>query len=172
MLISELAERPAFGLLFSISNQNSAISISVSSDDVADLAERPAEVALHVFAIAAIRVVDAIRKTGERQSLQPHAARPGERGKEQAFSTEQACLDASDADNVVIHRGIQGNQAPGVDFQPLPRRELHRHNGAATMDEEPSGAIELLQNEALSSEKSRANLAGEGDIDIEVPNRA
>src|SRR5258706_13698200 len=58
---------------------------SLSSDQPPKLAQRPAEIALDVFLVAPIRVVDPLGQSRERQRLEPHAPRSREHGKEQAF---------------------------------------------------------------------------------------
>jgi hypothetical protein len=40
---------------------------------------------------------------------------------------------------------------------------LHRHDGAAAVNEEAPGSIEFLQDKTLAAEEARANLARERD---------
>src|SRR5262249_20839674 len=59
-----------------------------------------------------------------------------------------------------------------INLQPLPCCELHRHDGAAAVNEQPAAAIELLQNEPLAAEEARADLPGKGDVQVEIADGA
>src|SRR5262245_32423844 len=105
----------------------------LATDQVADASERPAEVALDVLLVASIGIVDAIGQPRERQRLKPDAPGSGQRRKEQPFPAEQARLDPADADDVVVDRGIESDEASGVDLEPLAGAELHRHDRPAAV---------------------------------------
>src|SRR5262249_53589765 len=146
--------------------------LPIAADDVAQCAERAAEVALHVFTIAAMRGDDPIGQPREGQRLDPDAPRTGQRREEQSFAAEDRRLDAADELDVVVDGRTERAQTAGVAAQLLARRELHRNDGAAAVDEHVAVAFETLQNESFAAEKPRAEALGELDVDVDLPRRA
>src|SRR5437870_130049 len=75
------------------SRQPAALASLVAADEIAETAKHPAEVALDVLAVTLVGRMDAVGEAGKRQRLEPHAARSGQCGEEQAFPAEQRGLD-------------------------------------------------------------------------------
>src|SRR5205814_2106237 len=146
--------------------------LAVAPNKIAERAQRPAEVALHIFAIALVRAHDAVGEPRERQRLHPDAARAGHRREEQACATEQRRLDAADELDGVADRRIEGDEAAGVDAQPFARLQLHRDDRAAAVDEDLPGPFQALQDEAFPAEKSGSKPFGELDVDVDLTGRA
>src|SRR5690606_34917534 len=101
----------------------------------------------------------------ERQRLQPHRARAGERGQEHAFAAEQHALDPADSLDVHVDAGVERDHAAGVDVDAFARGELALHHRAAGVHEHPAVAFELLHDEALAAEQAGEDLALEVDAD-------
>src|SRR5262249_19547422 len=145
----------------------------ITADQVAQRAERAAEVALHFLAMAAVlRPCNPIRETRKRQRLHPDAAGTGHRRKEQPFSAEERRLDPADELDVVADGGIERHEAAGVHAQALSGFQLDRDDRAAAVDEHVAGAFEPLEDEAFAAEEARPEALGELDVDVDVPGRA
>src|SRR5688500_8981150 len=98
--------------------------------------------------------VDAIGHAAERQRLQPDAARPLQRGEEDAFAAEQRRLDAADELDVVVHARLQRHQTAGVDAQRFTRLQIEVLHVAAGVHEAQPVALELLHDEASAAEQA------------------
>src|SRR5690606_20557674 len=94
--------------------------------------------------------------------------RAGQRREEEAFAAEERVLEAADELDVVRDRGWERDDAAGVDADRLAGGEVAADDGPAGVDEGESVAREPLQDEALAAEEPRAQLAGEGDLDLDT----
>src|SRR6185295_12266517 len=92
----------------------------------------------------------------------------GDRREEQHLAAEQARLDAADPLDVVIDPFVEGDEAAGVDLQPLAWLELEGHDRPAAVDEELAAAGHLLEDEPLAAEEAGAEPLGERDADVDV----
>ena len=54
--------------------------------------------------------MDAVGQTREREGLEPHPARAGQRSEEQPFPAKQRRLDPADPDDVVVDGGLEGDE--------------------------------------------------------------
>src|SRR5215475_11227158 len=98
-------------------------------------------------------LVDSTRKATEWQRLQPDTPRTGQRREKQPLAAEQRGLHAPHELNVVTHRRLQGDDAPGVHAHGLARLEVEGMHGPAGMDETESVAIQALHDESLAAEQ-------------------
>ena len=90
---------------------------------------------------------------------------PLERREEEPLAAEERGLDALHHLDVVGHRGLEADDAAGVDAQDLARAEVALHEHPAGVDEGPAVALEPLHDEALAAEKADAEPLLEGDAD-------
>ena len=115
---------------------------------------------------------DPISETRERQGLKNDASGAGELNEEQPFPTEQRCLDARHALNVVVDRRLQRDETAGVDTQHFTGNEIDGVQRARRMEKREAIARELLQNEAFSAKEARADAFRECHGDINAARRA
>jgi hypothetical protein len=115
---------------------------------------------------------DAIGHAAQGQRLQPDMARPAQRGEEQTFATKERGLDLADVLDVVMHAGLEADDAARIDAQHLARSKLPLDDRAARVDEGPAISLEALHDEALPAEEARANLLVEGDAEAHTLGRA
>src|SRR5207342_708759 len=102
----------------------------------------------------------------ERQRLQPHLARSGERREEHAFAAEQHALDAADRAHVHVDGVVESHDTTGVDVEAFARAQFAFDHGAAGVHEHPAVAFQLLHDEALAAEQAGEDLALEVDADL------
>src|ERR1043166_3441225 len=68
--------------------------------------------------------VDAAGETAEGQRLQPHVARPAQRGEEQSFAAKQSAFDPADHLNVVIDARLKRDETARVHAQHFAWGEI------------------------------------------------
>src|SRR5581483_5838197 len=95
-----------------------------------------------------------------------------ERRVEQPFSSEQRVAKTADELDVVRHGIGHRDDAACVDAQLLTRGEIEIEHVAARVQKDEPLAGDLLQDEALAAEESRAELLREGDGEIDVADGA
>ena len=87
--------------------------------------------------------MDATRQAAKWKRLQPDLSRSGEAGKEEAFSTEDGRLHASNELNVVADRRLECDDATRVDPQVLAAGKLSFDHGSAGMHEGQTVSFQL-----------------------------
>jgi hypothetical protein len=87
-------------------------------------------------------------------------------GQEEALSAEQGGLDAAGDSDVVVYRGLEGDQASGVQAEALAGTELSSDDGAAGVDEGQAVAANALEDETLTAEQAHADSLLKGDVDL------
>lgn len=144
---------------------------SVAADHVAQTAE---DAALFGLAGAASGGDDAIGESVEGEGLEPDLAGAAEEDEEEAFAAEEFVFDAGNGLDVVIDGRLEGDQAAGIDAEGLAGCESLLDDCAASVKEGETaiGGGEFLQNESLATEEASAELASEGDADINAASSA
>src|SRR5262249_220221 len=117
-------------------------------------------------------LVDAIGEAAQGQRLQPHAAGAGERREEDALAAEERGLDLAHELDVVVHRGLERDQAPRVHAQRLAGSEVQLADRPARVREHEAVAVQALHDEALAAEEAHADLLLERDADRDAAGRA
>src|SRR3954469_22918822 len=142
----------------------------IAADEIADGAECTAEIAAaHFLAAAVLRAEHAVGETREGQRLNPDAARAGQHREEDPFPAENRRLDPADELDVVVDRRIECDETAGVDLQLLAGFQLQRHDRPAAVDEDFTGPLEPLEDEAFAPEEAGAEPLGELDVDVDLP---
>src|SRR4030095_6457992 len=80
--------------------------------------------------------VNAIGHAAERQRLQPHFSRTGERREEDALAAKERRLYFADELDVVGDAWLQRDETTGVNAQRLSNAELEVVDGAGRVDEQ------------------------------------
>src|SRR5581483_536218 len=137
---------------------------SVAAEHAAEAAEVVQE-GVPLLLAATPATHNALREAGERQALQPDAARAGQRGKEQPFAAEQHRFQVARPLDVELDVLRERDDAAGVHAQPLAVVQLALDDAAAGVDEGHAVALELLQDEAFAAEEAGAEPLLEGDAD-------
>src|SRR5262249_30912667 len=89
-----------------------------------------------------------------------------------AFPAKQRAFDLPDILNVVIHGGLECHDTTRVHPDDFARFEVALVDGAAGMDESQAVALQPLENESFSAEKSRAESLREGNAQTHAFGRA
>src|SRR5690606_2609478 len=79
---------------------------------------------------------------------------------------EQHALDAADRTHVHAHAGVVADHAAGIHVDALARAQFALDHAAASVDEHPAVAFELLHDEALAAEQAGEDAALEVHPDL------
>ncbi len=104
-----------------------------------------------------------MRQQRQRHRLQPNPAGPGERHEVESVAAEHHVRDARYAGDLELDGALEHPDVAGVHQQRLPERKFVASQLAGELDPRPALALELLQDESVTTPQATAEALLQAD---------